>query len=205
MKTYLRFIGGGILSIFVIGLFLLPTTDVSGRVGVGVGAGEINLTDDIKPGGIYELPNLRIFNTGDETTTYKMNVAYHQDYHQLRPGKSWFSFNPETFTLPPGESQEILISMIVPVKAEQGEYFAFLESGPVISNEPGTSVGIAAATKLFFTMVPANIWQATLQRVSSFFATYAPWSWIGLGITIVIIIFVLFKKFFSFNIAMKKK
>src|SRR3989344_3728150 len=159
----------------------------------------------VKLGGIYELLSLRIFNTGDEVTTYGMGVAFHQDYLQLRPDKSWFSFNPSTFTINPGESQEVSITMLVPLKGEPGDYFAFIESGPVPTNAPGTSVGVAVATKLYFTLIPANLFQAISFRVSSFFETYSPWSWGGLGLVIIVILFGLFRRFFSFNVAMRKK
>lgn len=90
-------------------LFLFSLQVALAKVGVGMGAGEIKLTESVKPGSIYSLPTLRIFNTGDETTTYGMGVAYHQDYHQLRPGEDWFSFSPATFTIEPGKSQEVEI------------------------------------------------------------------------------------------------
>src|SRR3989344_40619 len=189
----------------LVAVFLLPSSIVFAKIGVGMGAGEIRLTEPIKPGGIYELPSLRIFNTGDEVTTYGMDIAYHQDHPELRPAQSWFSFNPAKFTLEAGTSQEVKVAMIVPVKAEPGDYFAFVESGPVASNAPGTSVGVAVATKLFFTIVPANIWQAIGYRVSAFFATYSPWSWVGLGLIVLIILFMIIRKFFSFNIAMRKQ
>ena len=63
-------------------------SDTFAKVGVGMGAGEVRVTESIRPGGIYTLPELRVFNTGDETTTYGMNIAYHQDNHQLRPANS---------------------------------------------------------------------------------------------------------------------
>jgi len=170
-----------------------------------MGAGEIRVDEPVKLGGIYELPSVRIFNTGDEITTYGMGVAFHQDYHQLRPDKNWFSFNPSTFTIGPGESQEVLITMTVPLKGEPGDYFAFIESGPVPTNAPGTSVGVAVATKLYFTLIPANLFQAISFRVSSFFETYSPWSWGGLGLVIIVILFGLFRRFFSFNVAMREK
>lgn len=185
-------------------LFFSFSSSVSAKVGVGMGAGEVRLTEGVKPGGIYALPSLRVFNTGDEITTYGFGVAYHQENPQLRPRKEWFTFNPETFTLEAGKSQEVSITMTVPVKAEPGDYFAFLESGPVASNKPGTSVGVAVATKLFFTVVPANIFQAVIYRVSSFFNTNSPWSWIGLGVVLFIIAVLLFRKFFSFNIGVRK-
>lgn len=190
--------------VFTAILFFSSAFTVSAKVGVGMGAGEVRLKEPVKPGGIYTLPSLRVFNTGDEITTYGFGVAYHQENPQLRPRKEWFTFNPETFTLEAGQSQEVSITMTVPVKAGPGDYFAFLESGPVASNKPGTSVGVAVATKLFFTVVPANIFQAIIYRVSSFFNTNSPWSYVGLGVALFIIAFFLFRKFFSFNIGVRK-
>lgn len=194
------------LLVLVAFVFLMvPFFAVLAKVGVGMGAGEIRVDEPVKLGGIYELPSVRIFNTGDEVTTYGMGVAFHQDMHELRPNKEWFSFNPATFTLDAGESQEIAITMRVPLKANTGDYFAFIESGPVAENKPGTSVGIAVGTKLYFTLVPANIFQAIGFRVSSFFEIYSPWSWIGLGIIGLMICIIVLRKFFSFNIAVRKE
>lgn len=200
LRTRLLFIS----TLFFV-LFFITSDQVLGKVGVGMGAGEIRITEDIKPGGIYTLPDLRVFNTGDETTTYGMNVAYHQDNPQLRPQKSWFTFTPNTFTIEPGGSQQVQVTMVVPVKTDPGEYFSFLESGPIPSGETGTSVGVAVATKLYFTVVHANMWEAITYRISAFFTTYAPWSWIGLGITLFVIACFAFVKFFSLNISVRKK
>ncbi len=193
------------LSVFLIACIFVWGNDALAKVGVGMGAGEIKVTQDIKPGGIYTLPSLRVFNTGDETATYGMNIAYHQDNPELRPGKSWFTFEPATFTLDAGQSQEVLISMTVPVQATPGDYFSFLESGPVQTQEAGTSVGVAVATKLYFSIVPANLWQALVYRTSAFMHTYAPWTWVGLGTLLIIASVTFFRQFFSLNISFKKK
>ena len=206
MKLLLNYVWRNPLIFAVlVALFLFSSSVAFAKIGVGMGAGEIRLTEPMKLGGIYQLPNLRIFNTGDETTTYGMGVAYHQDRPELRPAKEWFSFSPEEFTLEAGQSQEIKVTMTIPLKAVPGDYFAFVESGPVASNKPGTSVGVAVASKLFFTVVPANIFQAILFRTSSFFTTYAPWSWIGLAVLFAAILITFVRRFFSFNIAMRKK
>ena len=195
-------------NILLFGLFtalvFLPGP-VSAKVGVGIGAGEVRLTEPVIPGGIYTLPILRVFNTGDEITTYGMGIAYQQGYTELRPSKEWFNFSPNTFTIEPIKGQDISITMVVPVKAEPGDYFAYIESGPIKSNEPGTSVGIAVGEKVYFTIIPANIWQALMYRISSFFNTYSPWSWTSLILILLIIIVVLFRKFFSFQFAINKK
>ncbi len=190
---------------FSVLVFFAFSDEMMAKIGVGMGAGEIKVTEPIKPGGIYSLPSLRVFNTGDETTTYGMNVAYHQDNPQLRPGKSWFTFAPPTFTLEPGESQEVQIVMSAPVKMEPGDYFAFLESGPVATGAEGTSVGVAVATKLYFTAVHANLWEAVTYKISSFLRTNAPWSWIALGVGGALVFFALFARFFSLNISFRKK
>ena len=193
-----------IFTVLAVSFFFIFSSAAFAKVGVGMGASEIRLTEPVKLGGIYPLPSLRIFNTGDETTTYGMGVAYHQDRPELRPAKEWFSFGPATFTLEPGKSQDVSVTMTIPLKAKPGDYFAFVESGPVASNKPGTSVSVAVASKLFFTVVPANIFQAILFRVSSFFTTNSPWSWVGLAVLIGGILLVLFRRFFSFNIAVRK-
>ena len=194
----------GFIFIALAALFFFSSSAAFARVGVGMGAGTIKLTDQIKPGGIYTLPALRVFNTGDETTTYGMDVAYGQDYPQMRPAESWFSFSPSPFTLKANESQLVQVTMTVPVNAVPGDYFAFVESGPVASNAPGTTVGVAVGTKLFFTVVPANLMQAVAYRVSAFFAEYSPWSWIGLALLLLVAAIITFRRYFSFNIAVRK-
>ncbi len=194
----------GISAVFGFCSFFSPL-DALAKIGVGMGAGEIRITEPIKPGGIYTLPNLRVFNTGDETTTYGMSVTYHQDHPESRPGKDWFTFSPPTFTVEPGQSQEVEITMLVPVKTDPGDYFAFVESGPVAENGPGTSVGVAVATKLYFNVVYANFWQAITYRTAAFFATFSPWSWIGLAFVLVSVIGYIFARFFSFNISLRKR
>lgn len=195
---------GGVLIGLIVCVTLFFAGEVFAKIGVGMGAGEIRVTEDIKPGGIYSLPGLRVFNTGDETTTYGMNVAYHQDNPQLRPQKSWFTFTPATFTVEPGESQEVQVTMFVPVKTYPGEYFAFIESGPVATGGAGTSVGVAVATKLYFNVVHANIWEAITYRISAFLTTYAPWSWVGLGLGVFVLLGFVLRRFFSFNISVRR-
>jgi hypothetical protein len=134
-----------------------------------------------------------------------MGIAYHQEHSELRPLKEWFIFNPDTFTIEPTESQEVLITLIIPVKAEPGDYFSYIESGPVPDDKPGTSVGVAVGSELYFTIAPANIFKAVMYRISSFFNTYSPWTWIGLGLILFILIIFFFRRFFSFNIAKRRK
>lgn len=181
------------------------SSSIFASVGVGVNLGKINIDEPLKPGGIYSFPVIGVINTGDETGEYEFAVTYHQDQPELRPAEEWFNFSPSSFQLEPGESQNVVIRLSLPVKMKPGNYFAYLEAHPVVTAGPGTTIGVAAATKTYFTVVPANLWQAIVQRVSSFFVLNAPWTYVVLAITIGAIFIALFRKFFSFQFGISRK
>jgi len=174
-------------------------------VGVGVNLGKIEIDEPLKPGGIYNFPSLGVINTGDEAGDYELEVTYHQDQPELRPAQEWFSFSPSSFHLEPGQSQSVAIKLTLPVKTKPGDYFAYLEAHPIIKAGPGTTIGVAAATKTYFSVMPANIWQAIIWRVSSFFTMYAPWTYVILAVVVAAIIIAIFKRFFAFQIGIRKK
>ena len=174
-------------------------------VGVGVNLGKINIDEPLKPGGIYSFPVIGVINTGDEPGDYELAVTYHQDQPELRPEEKWFSFSPASFRLEPGESQNVVIKLSLPVKMKPGDYFAYLEAHPVIIAGPGTTIGVAAATKTYFTVEPANLWQALLHRVSSFFALNAPWPQVVLAVLIGAVVIALFRRNFSLNLGISRK
>ena len=178
---------------------------VFARIGVGVGTGKIEVDEPLKPGGIYDLPFLSVFNTGDESADYEIEVTYHSKQPQLRPFQEWFSFSPSLFHLEPNKAQSVAIKLALPVKTEPGDYFAYLEAHPVVKAGPGTTIGVAAATKIYFSVVPANIWQAIGYRISSFWTMYSPWTWVVLAIVLGAIIIALFRKHFALQIRVKKK
>ncbi|MBZ9572460.1 hypothetical protein KJA15_03960 [Patescibacteria group bacterium] len=195
------------LSLIIIALITISliTSAALAGVGVGVNLGKIKVDEPLKPGGIYNFPSIGVINTGDEPGEYELEVTYHQDQPQLRPAQEWFSFVPSSFYLEPGQSQSVAIKLTLPVKTKPGDYFAYLEAHPIIKAGPGTTIGVAAATKTYFTVVPANIWQAIIWRVSSFFTMYAPWTYVVLAIVITAVIIVIFRKHFAFKIAIRKK
>ena len=80
-----------------------------------------------------------------------------------------------------------------------------MEAHPVVTGEGGVTIGIAAATKIWFTVAPANTFQAIIHKITSFVKNTAPTSYIVMGIIALIILLLLFKKFFSFNLSIKKK
>lgn len=182
----------------------LPALVFAG-VGVGVNLGKIEIDEPLRPGGIYNFPSIGVINTGDEPGEYEFAVTYHQDQPEQRPAEEWFVFSPSSFHLEPGQSQAVAVKLALPVKMKPGEYFAYLEAHPVIKAGPGTTIGVAAATKTYFTVEPANIWQAILWRVSTFFAVYAPWTYVVLAIVAGAVLITIFRRFFAFQIGIRRK
>lgn len=163
-------------------------------VGVGVGTGKIILDEELKPGLSYTLPSLTVYNTGDEASEYYVSTEFSQKEGKLEPNLEWFTFTPSSFFLKPDESQIVTVELRIPMKgAMPGEYFAFLTAQPKNKEAQGSaSVGVAAACKLYFTVITANIFQTIYYVALDLFSRYKPWSII---IPVGIILFVLWKIF----------
>ena len=198
----------GVLIVFI---FLISPWLVFAGIGVGIGTGEINISAPLKAGGIYELPPLVIFNTGSDAGEYSIGVQYHKEQKQIRPEREWFHFNPPNFYLEPGQAQKVEVQLILPLKTEPGDYFAYLEgqASPKENIGGGVSVGVAAASKLYFTVTPANIWQAIYYRLSSLWKKYSTWSLVisilVAGAVIIVLFRTFFRRFFKLNIKISKK
>jgi len=184
-------------------VLILPIV-VFGRIGVGVGNGKIQIDKPLKAGGIYNLPPLPVLNTGDEPGEYGVSVEYQENVPQLRPAREWFHFEPQSFHLDPGQVQLVKITLTLPTKTQPGDYFAYLEGHPVKKSVVGqTSIGVAAAAKLYFTVAPANIFQGIYYRFISLYFRYYPYDVIILAIIFVVVLIFIFKKYFKFQIVRK--
>jgi len=193
-----------IILFLTIALFL-PVV-IFASVGVGVNLGKIEIDEPLKPGASYNFPSIGVLNTGDTAGEYELAVTYHQDQPQLRPEQEWFSFSPSLFNLEAGASQNVTIKLTVPMRVKPGDYFAYLEAHPIMNAEGGgTTIGVAAATKAYFTIAPANIWQAIYYKTASFLTMYAPWTYVVLLIILGAVIIAILKKFFAFQINVRKK
>lgn len=196
------------VALFGVAILILPGV-AAAKIGVGVGSGKIQVDQDLKAGLIYTLPAITIINTGDEASDYGVGLQYRETQSEIKPPKDWFNFEPDTFHLEAGQTQVVQIKLTLPVSgAEPGNYFAFLQGRPVSTAQAGnTSVGVAAAAKLYFTVAPANFFAGVYYRTASLAKQYSPWSYVVLGVIFAAIILVLFRRFFSFNIgvSLKKK
>jgi len=201
MKKFINIV----LSIFVlVGSF---TTPLFASVGVGVGLGKIQVDEILKQGMKYTLPPLTVLNTGDVTGEYTIGVAYHQDQPELLPPEEWFTFTPLVFHLDPGDGQTVQMEVTLPINdIIPGDYFAYIEGMPTQNLDTGESViGIAAATKLYFTVAPSNIFEGIYYRILSIYNQYTPYSTALLAILAATLVWILFKKFFKIDLSIQKK
>jgi len=200
MKNSFKF-----LPVFLALALLFPVVALA-RIGVGVGTGKIQVDERLNPGTIYELPVLTILNTGDESSDYEVMIQYHQDQPEFEPEKDWFEFTPREFKLEPGEVQQVKIKLNLPVKAKPGDYFAYLEGRPAQKSESGQiRIGVAAATKLNFTVKSANLFTGIYYKALSFWKVYAPWPTVASGLVVIIILALWIKKNLKVDIKVKKK
>lgn len=185
-------------------LTLFPNMALA-KIGVGVNTGKIQVDEKLKAGMIYKLPPITIINTGDEPSEYGTSIGYHQNQPELQPKQDWFIFSPDKFHLEPGKAQLVEIKINLPLRIEPGDYFAYLEGHPNVTTKKGTTtLGVAAATKLYFTVVPANIFYGIYYKIATFFNVYAPWPQRVLVVIGIVLALLMFKKFFNLQINLKK-
>jgi hypothetical protein len=195
------------LAILALAAVVFFPAESSAKLGVGVATGKIEFDKPLKPGGLYTLPSLTVINTGDEAAEYGVSVEYKGDQPRMSPPKEWFIFTPSEFHLEAGQSQVVQIQANLPIKTVPGDYFAYLQGFPVRKSDSpgGATIGIAAASKLYFTVAPANIFQGIYYRLLFLITTNTPWSYVILAVIGMAILVVLFRRYFSFNIGIKKK
>jgi hypothetical protein len=146
-----------------------------------------------------------VFNTGTETATYTVSVTLNEKQDQLKPNPDWISFSPDEFTLSPGKSQVVIPTLHPPLRSTPGEYFGYLEAHPAKTVKQGsTAVGVAAATKLSFHVVPSNIFIALIGRITALLNQYAPWTYIALVMLVLAGVYARLRKHFNFSIRITK-
>lgn len=166
-------------------LGLLAPGSAAAQVGVGVNVGRISVDEVLSPGGSYTLPRIGVINTGGQASEYSVRVTYRADQEQERPPQSWFSFHPEVFRLEPGESQSVMPRVHVPPTARPGEYAALIEAYPVAEDRPGVAIGVAAATRVDFTVRASNPAMGAALWTYHRFDDAAPYSWAAVVLAVL--------------------
>ena len=174
------------------------------QVGVGVNVGKISVDKPLMPGGIYHLPSVGVINTGHEAGDYEVEITYMYQQKELKPPAEWVHLDPKSFPLQPGTSQAVAITLSIPVNARPGDYFALIEAHPIVKKS-GVAIGVAAATKLYFSVKPANVVAAISARITSFLETTSPYSYIGLGVVGLAVVIYLFLRYFRLSFRLERK
>ena len=166
---------------------LVPGT-VWAQAGVGVNVGKIQVDESLAPGGIYQLPSVGVINTGHDASDYSVKITSLADQEELTPSEDWFSFSPSVFHLEPGESRPVAIQLDIPITARPGDYFTLVAASPVVTDAPGVVIGVAAATKLYFTVRPSNRFMASALWVYYRVNDTAPYSYLTAGLLVLLIL-----------------
>lgn len=152
------------MSIFCLSIFgFFSPLPALAKIGVGVGLGEIKPEAAFIPGSNNKLGPLPVINTGDRPYYYNLEITYDSRSLAEKPPSEWFSFHPQNFYLTSGQTQNVDITLKLPKEAAGGTYFAYIEARPVETPE-GSKIGIAAATKLEFTVQSGAVLGATGSR-----------------------------------------
>jgi len=200
MKSLLKFLVVVGLSLVIGGL---GVSYVQAQAGVGIMPGIIRVDEALLPGH-YNLPSVQVVNTGQVASEYEVELARMAEQKELQAPPEFISFSPKSFHLEPGANQVVSLSLDIPIKAKPGDYLAYIEAHPVAHGN-GMTIGIAAATKLFFTIKPANIVVGVFAVISSFFSIRAPISYIVLGVVLLGIVVFFLRRRISFEVRVGRK
>lgn len=189
-----------LIAIVVI-VIALSVQSVSASTGVGVGLGEIRLEEDLKPGGIYRLPDLPVINTGDVAGDYRVSAEVVEALVIADPDEvaGWVEFTPREFHLDPGASRLVSQQLQLPVAAPAGEYLVFLEAAAAPPSDAPVAIGAAAATKLYFSVAPGSVLGALRQRVTTW-VLLNHWIYLLLAVLALLMAVFIFRRNYQFSI-----
>jgi hypothetical protein len=132
----------------------------------------------LSPGGSYSLPPISVVNTGDEPSAYQVSIGYLVDQPQRQPRSDWFVFQPRRFSLEPGVSAEVVARLVLPPDVAPGDYFALLKAQTVSEGPSGTSLGVAAATKVSFSVESSGWLESRARQVNRWLYDGSPWTYV---------------------------
>ena len=194
-----------VLALAVVAALLATAPGARADVGVGVNLGKIDIDDKLSPGGRYNLPTLGVINTGDEPGDYEVVISYFADQEEERPPEDWFEFEPQRFFLEAGESQQVNIRIVLPSGADPDDYFALIEAHPIATGEGGVSIGVAAATKLTFTVKPSNLFAAWVLQAQNFIEDGEPWTYVIPASLLALLIIYLLRRYFRLQLRFERR
>jgi hypothetical protein len=142
-------------------------------VGVGVQVGPVRLGTMADRGGNYPLPPVYVVNTGTQAEAISVRVQRLSPGPGLAVPPSWVSATGPAVQLAPGASARVPLQLAVPGQARPGGYRSdIVVTGSPAGTAPGAHIGVAAATKLEFSVSSAP--------APGHSASIPPWMWWGI-------------------------
>jgi len=147
-------------------------------VGVGIQAGPVSLGSGAHPGGRYALPAVYVVNTGTQTESLSVRVE-RLSAGQGRPVPAGWVHAGGPVRLSHSQSARIPLELVVPATARAGRYLSdVVVHGSAAVTDGSANLGVAAATKLQFTVVPGV--------VSGSWFSMPGWVVAGIGVVLAI-------------------
>jgi hypothetical protein len=135
-------------------LLSFPLT-ATASVGVGIQAGPVRLGSVAHAGQSYSLPPVYVVNTGTKTETVSLRVERlsHGPGRAVPP--AWIQVAGHGVQLQPHQSARIPLQLVLPDDAQRGRYLSDIVAAVTGTISVGqANLGVAAATKLVFSVVP---------------------------------------------------
>ena len=137
---------------------LIIPTAAEASIGIGIQAGPVRLSGAAHPGGIYSLPRVLVVNTGTQTESVVIEVERVSPGRGLTVPPSWVREAGPTVSLAHDQSSRIPLRLVVPATAKAGSYVSdVIARGSAGLAAGSANLGVAAATKLEFTIVPGAV------------------------------------------------
>lgn len=147
---------GSFASLFIVAYLLLPQV-VAAQASVSVGTAQLKPTVGIEAGKGYVFEPVVVTNDGDQIGMFEMSVTFNETQVQHKPEAKWLEFSEQKFVLEPGQSKLVTVTLMVPITAQSGEYFAYIEAGTSsVTTETITRVSAVSASKLSFETIAAT-------------------------------------------------
>jgi hypothetical protein len=129
------------------------TSDAS--VGVGVQASPVRLGSMAHRGERFALP-LDVVNTGSEAEAVSMRVERLSRGPGWDVPPSWIQFPGSAVQIAPGKAARVSLELVIPDRAKPGVYLSdIVVSGSATAQAGANNIGVAAATKLEFSVSSA--------------------------------------------------
>ena len=140
---------------FAVFSIFVPAAQAS--VGVGVQATPVSLGIVAHAGGSYALPPVYVLDTGTQAEKISVRVVRLSNGTGRAVPPSWVRATGQGVQLAPHQSARIPLELVVPGGAKAGRYLSdIVVTGSAVISAGRANLGVAAATKLEFSVAPGS-------------------------------------------------